>query len=338
MSVFILAKDYLGFAYLQFKAFPPHSLDQNRQVQFPTAFYYKSIGVFGFFHPQSHVGLDLFHQPVTKVTAGYILPFLAGKRTVIYKEFHGQGGLVDFDACQGFRLFRVCNGIADFHLAEADQCHNVTGLYLRHLCPFQTLIGIKTADFFYINFFFMHQGDLLPVSDSTAYYAAYYDTPHIRIVVQCVGQHLQRLIHFHIRCGNRIQNDLEQRLQIIAFIFHGQLGKTGTGRSINHREFQLLVISFQFNEQVQHLINHFGCPLVRTVNLIDDHNRLQMFFQSLPQYIFRLGHGTFIGVNQQQNAVHHGEDPLHFPAKVCMAGSIQNIDLGSVVHNGSVFG
>ena len=62
-----------------------------------------------------------------------------------------------------------------------------------------------------------------------------------------------------------------------------------------------------------------------------------MFFQRLAQHILCLRHRTFVGVNQQQHAVHHGEHPFYFSAKVCMARRIQNIDFRSVMHNRSIF-
>ena len=272
------------------------------------------------------------------MTAGNKLPFLTGKGTVIDQEFHGQGGLVNFNACQGFRLFRIRNGIADLYLAQANQRHNIAGLHFGNLCAFQSLIGVQAANFFNINFIFVHERDLLSVLNGSANHAADYDTAYIGIVVQGVGQHLQRLVNFHVRSGNGIQNDLEQRFQIVALVIHGQFGKARASRRIHHRELQLFVIRLQFNEQVQHFIHYFRGALVRTVNFIDDYNRFQMFFQCLAKHILRLGHRAFIGVYQQQHAVHHGEDAFHFPAEIRMAGRIQNIDLGSVVHNGCVFG
>ena len=67
----------------------------------------------------------------------------------------------------------------------------------------------------------MHQRDLLPVLDRTPDDTAYHDTTYIGVIVQCVGQHLQGLVRFHIRRRNRVQNHLEQRFQIIAGVFHG---------------------------------------------------------------------------------------------------------------------
>ena len=63
-----------------------------------------------------------------------------------------------------------------------------------------------------------------------------------------------------------------------------------------------------------------------------------MFLQRLAQYVFRLRHGAFIGIYQQQHAVHHGKHPLHFPPEVRMARRVKNVDFRPLMHNGSVFG
>ncbi len=49
--------------------------------------------------------------------------------------------------------------------------------------------------------------------------------------------------------------------------------------------------------------------------------------QRLLQDEASLRHGAFKGINQQQNAVHHVQDALHFTAEVRMAGGIDDIDL-----------
>ena len=84
MSVFIFAQDDLRLADLHFKAFPAHRLNQNGQMQFAAAFYDKGVGVLCFLHAHGHVGLNLFHQTVPQMTAGYILALFAGKGTVVH--------------------------------------------------------------------------------------------------------------------------------------------------------------------------------------------------------------------------------------------------------------
>ena len=62
-----------------------------------------------------------------------------------------------------------------------------------------------------------------------------------------------------------------------------------------------------------------------------------MLFQRLTQDILRLGHGAFVGVYQQQHTINHGQHAFHFSAEIRMAGRVQNIDLGAIVHHCRIF-
>ena len=61
-------------------------------------------------------------------------------------------------------------------------------------------------------------------------------------------------------------------------------------------------------------------------------------FQSLLQNKTGLGHGAFCSVNQQDNAVDHLQNTLHFAAEVSVAGGVDDIDLVVLVVDGSVLG
>ena len=50
-----------------------------------------------------------------------------------------------------------------------------------------------------------------------------------------------------------------------------------------------------------------------------------------------MGHGAFHGVYQEQRAVYHVYYALHLAAKVGMAGGIDDVDGGAVVHNAGIF-
>ena len=60
-------------------------------------------------------------------------------------------------------------------------------------------------------------------------------------------------------------------------------------------------------------------------------------FQRFPQYILGLWHRSFIGIHQQQHAVHHVQNPFYFAAKVSVPWCIQNVDLATIVNYGSIF-
>ena len=73
--------------------------------------------------------------------------------------------------------------------------------------------------------------------NGAAHYTTNYNAADEVIVVQGVNQHLQGSFHIYIRSGNIFQNNLEQGLQIIIVILHGQLSNTVTSGCINNGEF-----------------------------------------------------------------------------------------------------
>jgi hypothetical protein len=76
---------------------------------------------------------------------------------------------------------------------------------------------------------------------------------------------------------------------------------------------------------------------VGLVHFVDYHDGFQTELQGFLKDEPGLGHGTFKGVDEQQYAVGHVQDTLYFPAKVGVAGSVDDIDLDIFVPDGHVF-
>ena len=107
---------------------------------------------------------------------------------------------------------------------------------------------------------------------------------------------------------------------------------TCTAGAVQERRIlQLFLAGIQIHQQFQ----HFVCDLVQTgigaVDLIDDHNDLQVHFQSLGQYETCLGHRTLCGINQQNGTVYHAQYTLYLAAEVSVSRCINDIDLGIAV-------
>ena len=110
------------------------------------------------------------------------------------------------------------------------------------------------------------------------------------------------------------------------------------GRSINDREIQLIIICSQFDKEFEDFIHHFCWTSRWFVDFIDDHDRCQVLLQGLLQNETGLGHGSFVGINHQDNPVHHFHDPLNFSTEVRVSRCVQDIDSSSIVGNSRVFG
>ena len=77
---------------------------------------------------------------------------------------------------------------------------------------------------------------------------------------------------------------------------------------------------------------------IGTVNLVDDHDGLQLGFKSLGQHVAGLGQRAFGRIHQQHDAVDHLESAFDFAAEIGVAGGVDNVDLATFKGDGGVLG
>ena len=148
--------------------------------------------------------------------------------------------------------------------------------------------------------------------------------------------HLQRTIT-HFWWWNIFDNAIHQYQNIFS------LGKaiiepTIFATTIKSREIQLLFSGIQVEKQFKNCIMHFIGTAICFINLIDNHNWLQMQLQCFLQHKTSLWHGAFKSIHQKYNAIRHFQYTFHFTTKVTMARCVNHIYFDAVVGNSSVFG
>ena len=67
---------------------------------------------------------------------------------------------------------------------------------------------------------------------------------------------------------------------------------------------------------------------MRPVDLVEAEDGPKSHLQGLAQHELGLRHDAFLGVDQQDAAVHHAQDPLHLAAEVGVAGGVDDVDAG----------
>ena len=98
------------------------------------------------------------------------------------------------------------------------------------------------------------------------------------------------------------------------------------GRAVDHGEVGLLVGGAQLEEEVEGLVQGAVRIGVGAVDLVDHHDGAQAQAQRPHQHVAGLGHGAFVGVDQQQHRVDHGEHPLHLAGEIGVAGRVDDVD------------
>ena len=119
------AGDDLGPRHLQLVALAPGLLDQHGQLELAPALDLEGVGRGGGHDPDGHVAEHLAVQPLGEVAAGQVGAVVAGERRGVDPEPHRDAGLVDRDHRQGPRVVGVGDGLADGHVAQPGDGHDL---------------------------------------------------------------------------------------------------------------------------------------------------------------------------------------------------------------------
>ena len=114
--------------------------------------------------------------------------------------------------------------------------------------------------------------------------------------------------------------------------------KTELGRGVDGGEIELLVGGVEFEEKLEDHVEDLVRAGVVAVDLVDDHDGLGADFERLAQDEFRLGLRAVEGVDDEQHAVDHLEDALHFAAEIGVAGGVDDVDVVILVLERGVLG
>src|ERR1700739_4415406 len=107
---------------------------------------------------------------------------------------------------------------------------------------------------------------------------------------------------------------------------------------INYRKIELVFRGVEIDEKVVDFIEHFFRPGVGAVNFVQNDDWRQLRGQGFLQHVARLRQRPFAGIHQQDDAVNHAQRAFDFTAKVAVAGSVHDIDLGVVEKQRRILG
>ena len=82
----------------------------------------------------------------------------------------------------------------------------------------------------------------------------------------------------------------------------------------------------QLQEEFENFVVHIVRVGVFAVDLIDDDNGLEVVRQRFLEHKPGLRLRAIKGIDQQQDAIDHLQNPFHFAAEVGMAGGVDNVD------------
>ena len=116
-------------------------------MQLAASRYFKGIGIFGFFHAQADVGIQLAEQPVAQVAGRDVFAFLSGQRGIVYDKIHRNGRFGNFLERDCLRVFRRADGIADMDVRNARNSDNGADAGFLYIDFVQAVKFVQLADF-----------------------------------------------------------------------------------------------------------------------------------------------------------------------------------------------
>ena len=309
-------------------------------MQFTAAGYLKGLRGLCILHAKGYVRIELSVQPVANVTAGDILAVLAGKRRVVDAEGHRDRGL-------GNLLERNCLGclgradrITDMEIGDAGNGYDGTNLCFGHFHTAQALELVELTDLDLAHLVWIvvvYDHALLVDFQRSVIHFSNADPADIFIVVDRTDQHLCAGVGIALGRRNIVDDGLKQRLHACARTSEVQCCNTGLSRCEYEGAVDLLVAGAKIHQKFEDLVDHLRGAGAGTVNLVDADNDGKIQGHCLAKHKACLGHRTFKRINNQNYAVDHLENTLHFAAEIRMSGGVNNIDLDALIINGCIF-
>ena len=124
-----------------------------------------------------------------------------------------------------------------------------------------------------------------------------------------------------------LDDRLEERRHVFAVLVDFAHGEAVLGAGVDDREIELLVGGVELEEKIEDHVEHLVRAGVFAVDLVDDDDRLGAVLERLAQHEFRLRLRAVVRVDDEQHAVDHLHDALHFAAEIGVAGSVDDVDV-----------
>ena len=138
--------------------------------------------------------------------------------------------------------------------------------------------------------------------------------------------------------GDRLEQELEERLQVVGERFRLEAGAALAGVRVGDRELDLALVGVEVEEELVDLVHDLLDPRVRAVDLVDDEDHRQLRLERLAQDEARLRQRPLARVDEQEHAVDHRQAALDLTAEVGMTRRVDDVDLRLAVAEGRVLG
>ena len=323
----------------QLEPFAAHLLDEHLELELAAALDFPPVGPLGGKDAKGNVADELAAQARLDVGRGHLVALATGERGCVGSERHRERGLVDRDHGQRPRVVRVGQRFADRHLRDAgngddlarsgllglDPLERVRHVELGHLRALDRPVGAAPRD-------------LLRTPDRALDHPAEREAADVRRGIEVRDQRLKRMALFVCGRRNMLDDQVEQRLEVVCQRVRLQPGQAGAGIAVDDRELDLALVGVEVEEELVHLVHDLDDPRVGAVDLVHHEDHRQLRLERLAQHEPGLGEGALTRVDEQENPVDHRQPALDLAAEVGMARRVDDVDLRLAVADSRVLG
>ena len=332
-----LLVDHMGLRDGQFIAFAAHVFDQDGDMQDASSADFETVAEF--LDAQSDVAFGLLEQTLPDVTAADEFSLFSEERRIVHAEDHGDGGFVDGDRGHGLGRERIRDRVADVDSLDSDDGAEIAAVDMIGLLAVDSLKGEHLLDGSGVHAAvpFDH-ADGFGYIERAAMDPADADSSDIVVVIESGDLHLERTF-VHRRRRDAVDDGVHQGKDGVAFsVLQIGGGPAVASAGVKEGEIELFVVGSEIDEQIENIVMDLVRTSVRTVDLVDDDDRFEFEFQRLVEHETGLREGSFRGIDQQNHAVGHIENPFDLSAEVAVSRGVDDIDLRIPVADADVLG
>ena len=228
--------------------------------------------------------------------------------------------------------------ISYFYILIACKCKDIPGIGRVYRLAIQPVERKQfgSLSFLFLFAFSVKQNDLLIGLNRALLYTADRDTSHIVVPIHAAHQHFERCFCILLGWRNMIHNQIEERRQILSFLFQILFCDSIDTYSIQNREVQLFIIGIERYKQIKNHVQNLIRPCILAVNFIDENDGPVSQSQRFSKYKLGLWKRAFCSVHQQNHPVYHFQNPFHLASKISVTRRVHNIDFGIIPDYGRV--
>ena len=335
--------DNLRLADGQLEAFAAHLLDEDGQRELATALDLPGVRALGGEHLDGDVTDQFLVQAVLDLAGGDLGALdLAGQRRGVDTDGHGDGRVVDRDQRQRLRVVDVGQGLTDGDVLDTGDGDDLAGAGGLGRDTVEGLGGQQFGDLDVLQLAVgTCPGNGLALAQGAVVDAQQREAAEERRGVQVGDVRLQDTVRVVGRGRDVLDDGLEQRLEVLV-VRSGAVGglleggAADLGGGVDDGDVEDLVqvkvrnlvgeVGGQAQEQVHGLVDDFFDPRVGAVGLVDQEDHRQVRGEGLAQHEAGLGQRALGSVDEEDDAVDHGQAALDLATEVGVAGGVDDVD------------